>query len=94
MPSGPPKANQFKSGNPGGPGRPKGTRNKLSEAFVKAMSDDFAVHGLATIELARAGDPLGYVKVVASLCPKELTGEDGAPLFEGLTVQFVKAPSK
>ena len=31
-----------RSGNPGG--RPKGSRNKLGEAFVQALADDFSEH--------------------------------------------------
>jgi hypothetical protein len=74
----------------GNSGRPKGSRNKLGEAFIKAMMEDFEKHGVATITLARMEDPLGYVKVVAGLLPKELTGENGEPLFAGITVNFVK----
>jgi hypothetical protein len=32
------------SGNPAG--RPKGARNKLGEAFLDALYDDFKVHGV------------------------------------------------
>lgn len=58
------------SGNPAG--RPKGNRNKLTEAFLEALSDDFEEHGATAIEEARAKDPMGYVKTIASLCPREL----------------------
>lgn len=58
------------SGNPAG--RPKGSRNKLGEAFLTALSDDFGEHGSAAIIAARRVDPVAYVKVVASLLPKEL----------------------
>lgn len=59
-----------KSGNPAG--RPKGSRNKLGENFVAALAEDFDVHGAAAITAARESDPLGYVKVVAGLMPKEV----------------------
>lgn len=58
------------SGNPAG--RPKGNRNKLTEAFLEALSDDFDEHGAIAIEDARAKDPMGYIKTIASLCPREL----------------------
>ncbi len=58
------------SGNPGG--RPKGSRNKLQGDFFKALAEDFAEHGKAAIIEARADDPVGYLKIVASLMPKEL----------------------
>ena len=57
-------------------GRPKGSRNKLGEAFIAALHDDFQEHGPATIAKVRETDPTAYVKVCASLLPKEvkLTG--------------------
>jgi hypothetical protein len=56
---------------PGNPGRPKGTRVKLGEAFFHALSDDFNEHGAAAIVQVRQEDPSTYIKVVASLMPKE-----------------------
>ena len=53
-------------------GRPKGSRNKLSEAFIAALNDDFAEHGPAVITQVRAEMPHVYLKVIASLVPKEL----------------------
>lgn len=62
---------RFLTGNNGG-GRPKGSRNKLGEAFVAALHDDFEKHGVETIAKVRDTDPVAYVKVVASLLPKEI----------------------
>jgi hypothetical protein len=62
----------FRPGNPGGPGRKKGSRNRLGEAFLEALADDFEVYGYETIERVRQGDPVAYVKVCASILPKEL----------------------
>lgn len=59
-----------KSGNPGG--RATGTRLALNGAFLKALSADFDKHGTKAIEDARAQDPIGYVKVVASILPKQI----------------------
>ena len=59
-----------KSGNPGG--RPKGSRNKLQGDFMRRLSEDFARFGIYAIARARRDDPLGYVKVCASLMPKEV----------------------
>ena len=58
------------SGNPAG--RPKGSRNKLGEAFLADMLSDWELHGKATIETVRANKPDQYLKVVASILPKEL----------------------
>jgi hypothetical protein len=35
---------------PGNPGRPKGSRNKLGEAFIQALAEDFERHGAEAIE--------------------------------------------
>lgn len=75
---------------PKSPGRPKGARTRLGEAFLEALMTDFETHGIDTIEKARDEDPVAYVKVIAGLLPKELTGEHGEALFTGITVQFVK----
>ena len=64
------KATQFKKGNPG---RPKGARNKLGEAFIQALHDSFEEHGAETIETVRTEKPDQYLKVIASLLPKEHT---------------------
>lgn len=58
------------SGNPGG--KPQGARNRLQGAFANGLAADFEEHGIKAIRDAREKDPLGYVKVVASLMPKEM----------------------
>jgi hypothetical protein len=62
---------RFITGNTVG-GRPKGSRNKLGEDFIKALHDDFEQHGIAAIQTMREDKPHEYVKVIASLLPKEL----------------------
>jgi len=57
---------------PGSNGRPKGSRDRLSAAFLKAMSDDFDTNGVAVVERVRTEDPATYLRVVASLLPKEV----------------------
>jgi hypothetical protein len=58
------------SGNPAG--RPKGSRNKLSEDFLRAFAQDFERHGAAVIEKVREERPQDYLKVAASLLPKQM----------------------
>jgi hypothetical protein len=65
---------RFVTGNIGG-GRPKGSRNKLGEAFTDALYADFQEHGPAAIQEMRANDPSGYCRVIAGLLPKELKVE-------------------
>lgn len=75
--------NRFKPGQSGNPeGRPKGSRNKLGEAFVTALHDDFSEHGADAIAKVRATDPSTYMRVVASLLPKEFKIETTSDLTD------------
>ena len=73
-------ANQWKPGQSGNPaGKPKGARNKLSEAFVAALFEDFEEanatgesNGKAAIAKVRAEEPGTYLKVIAALAPKQI----------------------
>lgn len=57
---------------PGNSGRPKGSRNKLGEAFITALHDSFMAHGAETIEQVRIEKPDQYLKVVAAVIPQEV----------------------
>jgi len=63
----------FKPGQSGNPaGRKPGSRNKLSENFLRALSDDFEKHGAQAIVDVREKRPHDYLKVCASLMPRGL----------------------
>jgi hypothetical protein len=62
---------RFLTGNSGG-GRPKGSRNKLTERFMDTIANDFAEHGAEAIAKVRIDDPATYLKIVGSLVPREL----------------------
>ena len=80
----------FEPGNRANPaGRPKGSRNKLGEAFIAAMHDDFVQHGPQVIETVRIEKPDQYLKVVASILPKELNIKTDA--FDGLSDEQLAA---
>lgn len=66
----------------GNPGRPKGSRNRLSEAFLRVLADDFEDNGVDAIERLRADNPGQYANVIAKLMPKlmELSGPEGGPI--------------
>jgi len=53
-------------------GRPKGSRNKLGEQFLADMLADWDKNGIAAIKTMREERPHEYVKVVASILPREL----------------------
>lgn len=57
---------------PKSPGRPVGARNKLGEAFIQALHEDFEEHGVVAIQTVRAQKPDQYLKVIASLLPKDV----------------------
>lgn len=65
------KTGRFLTGNSGG-GRPKGSRNKLGEAFIEDMLADWEANGPAAIREVRETKPDAYLKVVASILPKDL----------------------
>ena len=75
------------SGNPAG--RPKGSRNKLGEQFVQALQADFQEHGKTAIEEVRRDRPHEYLKVVASLLPKQIEVKEGA--FDGVDDEALAA---
>lgn len=68
---------RFKPGQSGNPaGRPKGSRNKVSEKLLEALALDFEAHGQEVIETVRAERPADYLKIVASLVPKQMEIDD------------------
>lgn len=53
-------------------GRPKGSRNKLGESFLTDLQADWEKNGVDVIAKVRTDRPHEYLKVVASILPKEL----------------------
>lgn len=52
-------------------GRPKGSRNKFAEKFVQDFLADWEKNGTIAIKKARRNDPVSYLRVAASLIPKD-----------------------
>lgn len=61
------------SGNP--KGRPKGARQKLTETFIDRLAKDFSKNGTAVIAQVRKDDPAAYLRLVATLVPKEVQAD-------------------
>ena len=85
---------KFEPGNTFGKGRPPGSRHKIAESFLSALHRHFEEHGVDAIERVCRDDPSTYVRTVAGLLPKEITGENGQPLLDRVKVIFVKSDRK
>ena len=57
-------------------GRPKGSRNRLGEAFVADMCLAWEKNGIDAIERVVAERPADFLKLVAGILPKEIDNKD------------------
>ena len=63
----------WKPGQSGNPkGRPKGSRNKLSEDFFRDLCKAWEIYGQSALMTVASTDPVAFVRLVASLIPTEL----------------------
>ena len=63
----------YKPGQSGNPkGRPKGSRNKLSEEFFRNLCDAWQAFGEPALMSAALTHPLEFVRIVAQLMPKDV----------------------
>jgi hypothetical protein len=71
-------------------GRQKGARDRMSTAFLNALADDSEAHGKDVVATVRKEDPSTYLRVFASLAPKEieisrpLDGMDDSELLQAI----------
>lgn len=63
---------RFVRGNSGGPGRPKGSRNRLGEEFLGDLYADWVEHGRGVIAEVRERSPVAYLRIVAGLVPQQV----------------------
>lgn len=62
----------FKKGQSGNPaGRPKGAKHKLTEAFWTDFAAAWEAHGGPALAHVATNDPSTFVRVAASVMPKE-----------------------
>lgn len=71
VPAKDPESGRFLTGNNGG-GRPKGSRNKLGEQFIEDLLTSWQANGPNAIQRVIDEKPDQYLKVVASLMPKDM----------------------
>lgn len=62
----------FEKGHNRGGGRKHGARNRLSTDLIEALAQDFREHGMEAVRICRIEKPNEYLKIVASLIPREL----------------------
>lgn len=67
-----PETGQFVVGHTGKGGRPKGSRNKLGEAFVSDLFDEWTRSGANALKRVVQDDPTAFVRVVAQILPREI----------------------
>ena len=74
------KEHQFKPGQPPPPGsgRPAGSRNRLTTMLLNALVADFEEFGPGAVKIMRIEKPSEYVRVIASLVPKEVLLQESA----------------
>lgn len=53
-------------------GRPKGSRNRFAQAFIDDFMKDWEENGAEVLQRTRSEDPATYLRVAASIIPKEL----------------------
>ena len=75
------------SGKP--PGRPRGSRNALSEEVICAFLRDFREHGQPAIAKVRKTQPAAYVKLAVLLVPRENKVEHHN-FYEGLSTEQIE----
>jgi hypothetical protein len=65
------KTGQFVQGYKGG-GRPKGSRNKLGEAFIEDLRNVWNERGIEALHRCVDDEPAQFLRVIASLMPKSV----------------------
>jgi hypothetical protein len=66
------KFGRFLPGRQGGPGRPVGSRNKLSEKFLSDLQRVWLKKGAKALDKVADENPEVLVRVVASILPRQL----------------------
>jgi hypothetical protein len=81
---------RFLTGNNGG-GRPRGSRNHLSQAFIDGLCVAYDREGQAAIDRVLKDDPRSFLKLVAQLVPQKI--ESTLQVSHHLSEEFERAAS-
>lgn len=88
------KNGQFQLGHTGMGGRPKGSRNKLGEAFIQDMYEAWQGAGPDVIARVIKDDPATFLRSMVAILPKEVevnVNKYDAMTDEQLRAQFLAA---
>lgn len=84
--------NLFKPGQFGNPkGRPKGSRNKLGEAFIADVYESWCEGGPDVIRRVREEHPVEFLKIVASLVPRTVGLSSGNDRIAAMSDEELQA---
>ena len=65
-------ARLFEKGNPGSPGRPPGSKDKIAQAFFRDFVEVWEREGHSAIERLAQSDPRAFVYAAVAMVPKEV----------------------
>jgi len=72
---------RFESGHVANPkGRPRGSRNKLTEAFLTDLNELWQEQGPAVLRRAAFESPIKFADMVARLLPAKIEVRDSSPI--------------
>jgi len=66
---------RFVMGHNGGPGRPKGSRNKLAQQFIDDCYASWQVHGVTALDRMAEESPARYCAMMGALIPQHFKVE-------------------
>lgn len=82
-------ASRFKPGQSGNPGGVSRELAELRQSFIRRLREDFAKRGDQAIADVREQDPASYLRVIASLMPKEIEVREVTDVRELSTAELI-----